>query len=34
MFPIGGFPKSEVRELAEKYNLPNKARKDSQEFVS
>ena len=30
MFPIGGFPKSEVRELAEKYNLPNKARKDSQ----
>ena len=30
LFPIGHFPKSEVRALAEKYNLPNKARKDSQ----
>lgn len=29
-FPIGGLLKSEVRELAEKYNLPNKDRKDSQ----
>ena len=29
-FPIGGFLKSEVRELAEKYDLPNKERKDSQ----
>ena len=30
LFPIGHLPKSEVRALAEKYNLPNKARKDSQ----
>lgn len=30
MFPIGKYKKSEVRELAEKYNLPNKDRKDSQ----
>lgn len=30
MFPIGGFKKSEVRDLAEKYNLANKDRKDSQ----
>ncbi|KAA3663118.1 MAG: tRNA 2-thiouridine(34) synthase MnmA, partial [Calditrichaeota bacterium] len=29
-FPIGRFIKSQVRELAEKYNLPNKHRKDSQ----
>lgn len=28
--PIGGLAKTEVRELAEKYNLPNKDRKDSQ----
>lgn len=30
IFPIGDLEKSEVRELAEKYNLPNKDRKDSQ----
>ena len=30
LFPIGSLMKEEVRVLAEKYNLPNKARKDSQ----
>jgi tRNA-specific 2-thiouridylase len=30
LFPIGGFNKSEIRELAHKYNLPNMDRKDSQ----
>lgn len=30
MFPIGHLKKSEVRQLAEDYNLPNKDRKDSQ----
>lgn len=30
LFPIGGFKKEEVRQLAEKYALPNAARKDSQ----
>lgn len=30
IFPIGGLEKHKVRELAEKYDLPNKARKDSQ----
>jgi len=30
LFPIGGLEKNMVRELAEKYDLPNKARKDSQ----
>lgn len=30
IFPIGGLEKHEVRELAQKYNLPNKERKDSQ----
>ena len=29
-FPIGELLKSEVRELADQYNLPNKKRKDSQ----
>lgn len=30
LFPIGKYKKAEVRELAEKFNLPNKNRKDSQ----
>ncbi len=30
IFPIGDLTKEEVRELAEKYDLPNKDRKDSQ----
>ncbi|MFZ3031787.1 MAG: tRNA 2-thiouridine(34) synthase MnmA [Candidatus Moraniibacteriota bacterium] len=30
LFPIGRLQKSEVRKLAEKYNLPNAKRKDSQ----
>lgn len=30
LFPIGKFPKSEVRKLAEQYELPNAKRKDSQ----
>ena len=30
LFPIGGMMKEEVRALAEKYDLPNKERKDSQ----
>jgi len=30
LFPIGHLQKSEVRELAKKYNLPNQNRKDSQ----
>ncbi|MGA9294225.1 MAG: tRNA 2-thiouridine(34) synthase MnmA [Ignavibacteriaceae bacterium] len=30
VFPLGDFMKSQVRDLAEKFNLPNKNRKDSQ----
>jgi tRNA-specific 2-thiouridylase len=30
MFPVGKFNKSEIRKLAEKYNLPTMARRDSQ----
>ncbi|OGI21839.1 MAG: tRNA 2-thiouridine(34) synthase MnmA [Candidatus Moranbacteria bacterium RIFCSPHIGHO2_01_FULL_55_24] len=30
LFPIGGYPKGEVRRLAEKFQLPNAKRKDSQ----
>lgn len=30
IFPVGGLLKSEVRELASQYDLPNKNRKDSQ----
>ena len=29
-FPIGNFQKTEIRQLAEKYNLPTMARRDSQ----
>ncbi|HEY6906824.1 MAG TPA: tRNA 2-thiouridine(34) synthase MnmA [Ignavibacteriaceae bacterium] len=30
LFPIGSHTKSEIRDLAERFNLPNKSRKDSQ----
>lgn len=30
LFPIGGYTKKEIRELAGKYDLPNKTKKDSQ----
>ncbi|CAM9689666.1 unnamed protein product, partial [Choristocarpus tenellus] len=30
MFPIGAYTKAQIRDLAEGYNLPTKARKDSQ----
>ena len=30
MFPLGDYTKAQVRELAQKFNLPNKGRKDSQ----
>jgi tRNA (5-methylaminomethyl-2-thiouridylate)-methyltransferase len=30
LFPIGGYNKSEIRDLAQKYELPNMDRKDSQ----
>ncbi|GMH69213.1 hypothetical protein TL16_g05102 [Triparma laevis f. inornata] len=30
LFPVGGFPKSEVRDLAKKFQLPNRHRPDSQ----
>ena len=30
LFPIGGYAKDEVRELAQKFKLPNQDRKDSQ----
>jgi tRNA-5-taurinomethyluridine 2-sulfurtransferase len=30
LFPIGGYPKEEVRKLAENFDLPNAKRKDSQ----
>ena len=30
LFPVGNYEKSEVRELAQKFDLPNKDRKDSQ----
>lgn len=31
-FPLGGLPKTEVRDLAEKYNLPVAAKPDSQDI--
>lgn len=30
LFPVGDFTKDQIRELAERYDLPTKARKDSQ----
>ncbi len=30
LFPLGIYPKAEVRELADRFDLPNKTRKDSQ----
>ncbi|CAM8916687.1 unnamed protein product [Rhodiola kirilowii] len=30
IFPLGGIPKNEVRQLATEFDLPNKTRKDSQ----
>lgn len=30
LFPVGGYTKERIRELAENYNLPSKNRKDSQ----
>lgn len=30
LFPLGGYTKAQVRELAEKFGLPNASRKDSQ----
>ncbi|MBC7836558.1 tRNA 2-thiouridine(34) synthase MnmA [Acetobacteraceae bacterium] len=30
LFPVGSFKKTEVRKLAEKFDLPNRTRKDSQ----
>lgn len=30
LFPLGGFKKENIRELAQKYDLPTKNRKDSQ----
>jgi tRNA-uridine 2-sulfurtransferase len=32
LFPIGGYPKTEVRELAQKFNLPAATRADSQDL--
>src|SRR5215208_3399940 len=32
LFPIGDYPKTEIREIAEKYGLPTASRKDSQDL--
>jgi len=32
MFPVGGYPKTEIRELARKFNLPVAERPDSQDL--
>lgn len=32
LFPIGGYPKSEIRLIAEKFGLPTASRKDSQDL--
>lgn len=33
MFPLGGFTKKEVREIAKKFNLPVSEKPDSQDFI-
>ena len=32
LFPVGDYPKPEIRQIAEKYGLPTAARKDSQDL--
>lgn len=32
LFPVGDYPKPEIREIAEKFNLPTASRKDSQDL--
>src|SRR5512138_2721464 len=32
MFPVGEYPKPEIRQIAEKYGLPTASRKDSQDL--
>lgn len=32
LFPVGNYPKSEIRAIAEKYGLPTASRKDSQDL--
>jgi tRNA-specific 2-thiouridylase len=32
LFPVGDFPKPEIRQIAEKYGLPTASRKDSQDL--
>jgi tRNA-uridine 2-sulfurtransferase len=32
LFPVGDYPKSEIRQIAEKYGLPTASRKDSQDL--
>lgn len=32
LFPVGGYPKTEIRKIAERFNLPTASRKDSQDL--
>ena len=32
LFPVGGYPKPEIRQIAERYGLPTASRKDSQDL--
>jgi len=32
LFPVGGYPKPEIRQIAEKHGLPTASRKDSQDL--